>query len=163
MRLSEKSSFQDFRNNSLKPIGRWVSVYLNQYFRAFDFWHFSDSLRMEIMTQEELEEFLSKPILARIATVGKNCTPHIAPVWFIYDNGAIMIGTLKKTKKIRNIKNNPAVAVAIDTIVGESVSGGAKGAIFQGKAELVEKDTLQVVPILFLRHKLLIFSEIDHS
>ncbi len=44
MRLSEKSSFQDFRNNSLKPIGRWVSVYLNQYFRAFDFWHFSDSL-----------------------------------------------------------------------------------------------------------------------
>ncbi len=113
---------------------------------------------MEIMTQEELEEFLSKPILARIATVGKNCTPHIAPVWFIYDNGAIMIGTLKKTKKIRNIKNNPAVAVAIDTIVGESVSGGAKGAIFQGKAELVEKDTLETIQKLCIKY----LGSLDH-
>ena len=60
---------------------------------------------MEMMTQEELEEFLSKPILARIATVGKDCAPHIAPVWFIYDDGAIMIGTRKDTTKIRNIKN----------------------------------------------------------
>ncbi|MDW7774679.1 MAG: hypothetical protein SCH71_17495 [Desulfobulbaceae bacterium] len=47
------------------------------------------------------------------------------------------------TTKIRNIKSNPAVAIAIDTTVGESVSGGAKGVIFQGKAELVEKDTLE--------------------
>ncbi len=47
--MSEKSSFQDFRNNSLKPIGRWVSVYLNQYFRAFDFWHFSDSLKIKMI------------------------------------------------------------------------------------------------------------------
>ncbi len=113
---------------------------------------------MEIMTQEELEEFLSKPILARIATVGKNCTPHIAPVWFIYDNGAIMIGTLKKTKKIKNIKNNPAVAVAIDTIVGESVSGGAKGARFQGKAELVEKDTLETIQKLCIKY----LGSLDH-
>lgn len=97
---------------------------------------------MEIMTQKELEEFLSKPILARIATVGKNCTPYIAPVWFIYEDGAIIISTRKDSTKTRNIKNNPAVAIAIDTTDGESLN---RGAIFRGKAELVEKDTLEIV------------------
>ncbi len=113
---------------------------------------------MEIMTHEELEEFLSKPILARIATVGKNCTPHIAPVWFIYDDGAVIIGTRKNTMKIRNIKNNPAVAIAIDTIVGESVSDGAKGAIFKGKAELVEEDTLEIIQKLCKKY----LGSLDH-
>lgn len=96
---------------------------------------------MEIMTQKELEEFLSSPVLARIATVGKDCTPHITPVWFLYEDGTIIISTRKGSTKIRNIKNNPAVAISIDT-TGESMN---KGVIFRGKAELAEKDTLEIV------------------
>jgi len=68
---------------------------------------------MENMTQKELEEFLASPILARIATVGKDGSQHIAPLWFLYENGTIIISTRKGTTKINNIKNNPAVAISI--------------------------------------------------
>ena len=104
---------------------------------------------MEIMTQKELEEFLSKPNLARIATVGKNCTPHIAPVWFIYENGAIIIGTSKASKKIRNIRNKPDVAISIDT---SDVKAGNRGAIFSGKAELIEIDSEETIKKLCIKY-----------
>jgi hypothetical protein len=39
-----KVLFLDFQDNSQKPMRRCISVYLKQYFRAFDFWYFSDNL-----------------------------------------------------------------------------------------------------------------------
>ena len=104
---------------------------------------------MEIMTQKELEEFLSKPNLARIATVGKNCTPHIAPVWFLYENGTIIIGTSKASKKIKNIRNKPDVAISIDT---SDAKTGNRGAIFSGKAELVETDSEETIKKLCIKY-----------
>jgi PPOX class probable F420-dependent enzyme len=101
------------------------------------------------MTQKELEEFLSKPILARIATVGKNSAPHIAPVWFMYENGALIISTGRDAAKIKNIKRNPAVAVCIDTTEGGFQS---RGVILRGKAELVEKDTLEITKKIYKKY-----------
>lgn len=101
------------------------------------------------MTQKELGEFLSKPILARIATVGKNSAPHIAPMWFVYENGTLIISTGRDAAKIKNIKNNPAVAVSIDTTEGGFQSGGV---ILRGKAELVEKDTLEITKKIYKKY-----------
>jgi nitroimidazol reductase NimA-like FMN-containing flavoprotein (pyridoxamine 5'-phosphate oxidase superfamily) len=60
------------------------------------------------MTKQEIENFLSFPRLARIATIS-NGKPHIAPVWYFYDGTNIVIPATKETKKIKNIKNNPNV------------------------------------------------------
>lgn len=101
------------------------------------------------MTQKELEEFLFKPILARIATVGKNSAPHIAPMWFVYENGTLIISTGRDAAKIKNIKNNPAVVVSIDTTEGGFQS---RGVILRGKAELVEKDTLEITKKIYKKY-----------
>jgi len=101
------------------------------------------------MTQKELEEFLSKPILARIATVGKNSAPHVAPVWFVYENGTLIISTGRDAAKIKNIKRNPAVAVCIDTTEGGFQS---RGVILRGKAELVEKDALEITKKIYKKY-----------
>src|SRR5262245_30901068 len=38
------------------------------------------------MSKEELNAFLARPIIARIATVRENETPQLAPMWFLYEN-----------------------------------------------------------------------------
>ncbi len=90
------------------------------------------------MSKKELEEFLSKPLIARIATIGKDNMPNIHPVWFLYENGIIFISTGRDSAKVRNIKRNPKVAVTVDV----SEDGVNKGVVFRGEAELVENDEL---------------------
>lgn len=90
------------------------------------------------MTKQEIENFLSFPRLARIATISKG-KPHIAPVWYFYDGTNIVIPATKETKKIKNIKNNPNVSIAIDIVEGnpEDISYlNAKAVIIEGKAEM---------------------------
>ncbi len=41
------------------------------------------------LTKEEIVEFLSGPIVARIATVKEDGAPYIAPIWQYYD-GEVM-------------------------------------------------------------------------
>lgn len=38
-----------------------------------------------IMEKDELESILEQPIIARIATTGKDLQPHAVPVWFWWD------------------------------------------------------------------------------
>lgn len=90
------------------------------------------------MSKQEIETFLSFPRLARMATIS-NGKPHIAPVWYYYDGTNITIPATKGTKKIKNIKNNPNVSIAIDTVEGkpEDISYlNAKAVIIEGKAEM---------------------------
>ncbi len=90
------------------------------------------------MSKEEMESFLAHPRLARMATIS-NGKPHIVPVWYYYDGTNIIIPAPKATKKIKNIKNNPNVSVAIDIVEGkpEDISYlNAKAVIIEGKAEM---------------------------
>ncbi|GBE17506.1 pyridoxamine 5'-phosphate oxidase [archaeon BMS3Abin16] len=107
------------------------------------------------MTKEEVTEFLSQPILARIATVGMKGKPYIAPVWFIYEEGTLVISTGKDSVKVRNIKNNPAVAVDIDTTEGGFQS---KGVIFRGKAEIDETNTTETAKRIYMKY----LGSLDH-
>ena len=99
------------------------------------------------MTEKELEEYLSQPIFARIATIGKNNLPNIHPVWFIYEHGTVMISTAKDAAKIRNIRRNPNIAILIDT-----VEEAPKGVVFRGQTELVEEDTLEITKRILLKY-----------
>ncbi|MEM0350192.1 MAG: pyridoxamine 5'-phosphate oxidase family protein [Archaeoglobaceae archaeon] len=90
------------------------------------------------MSQKEIQEFLSKPLIARIATVGKDLTPNVHPVWFLYDGEFIYISTGKFSAKVRNIIRNPKVAVVVDV----SEKEGNKGVIIRGTAEIVESEEL---------------------
>lgn len=107
------------------------------------------------MTDEEIKKYLSQPIIARIATVGDDNKPYIAPVWFIYEEGTLLISTGRSSVKIRNIKANPHVAVAIDTTEGGFKS---KGVIFRGKAELDETNTVETARKIYKKY----LGSLDH-
>jgi len=69
--------------------------------------------------------------IVNITTLGrKSGKPHTRPIWFVYDQGKIYLQAGKEggTDWYKNLQKNPAVGLAIDTL------------ILQGQAHIVEDE-----------------------
>ena len=80
------------------------------------------------------DEFLKSQKVLRLATIGKNKTPHIAPVWYLYSGKKIYIGTNTRTKKAKNAKRNKRVSFCVDVGINAPNIYGVMG---QGDANLI--------------------------
>ncbi|MFB5622003.1 MAG: pyridoxamine 5'-phosphate oxidase family protein, partial [Candidatus Nitrosomaritimum yanchengensis] len=72
------------------------------------------------------DEFLKSQKVLRLATIGKDKTPHIVPVWYMYSSKKIYIGTNTRTQKVKNIKKNKRVAFCVDVGVNAPNIFGVK-------------------------------------
>lgn len=89
------------------------------------------------------DEFLKSQKVLRLATIDKNKTPHIAPVWYLYSGKKIYIGTNTKTQKAKNTKTNKRVAFCVDVGVNAPNIYGVMG---QGDANLIlENDKVKTI------------------
>ncbi len=93
--------------------------------------------QLPAMTRPELLSFLEKAQFARLGTFNGDGTIHIAPIFFKYDNGQILMATQDPSRKVRNIKHNNHVTVLIDT-----TEVPFKGALIYGTAELDYEDVI---------------------
>jgi PPOX class probable F420-dependent enzyme len=77
------------------------------------------------MSNKEIKKFLTKgTFTAKIATVKKDGSPHVVPIWFVLDDeqsdrkgkkmGDIIFTTYKDSLKARNIDRDNRVSVCID-------------------------------------------------
>src|SRR5688500_5986801 len=80
--------------------------------------------------------------LGRIATVGRDGTPHVVPVGWTYnaeqdtiDSGGI---ELERTKKFRDVRRSGRAAIVIDDIVSVS-PWQVRGIEVRGRAETLEQ------------------------
>ncbi len=89
------------------------------------------------MTEEELLTFFEKAQFARLATINKDGSVHLAPIFFRYENGQILMATQDPSRKVRNIKRNPNVSVLIDT-----TEVPFKGVLIYGRADLDYEDVV---------------------
>ena len=94
--------------------------------------------QLPAMTEEELVSFFSQEQFARLGTFNENGTIHIAPIFFKYVDGQILMATQAPSRKIRNIKRNKNVTVLID-----NTTVPFKGALVYGIAELDYEDVIQ--------------------
>ena len=67
------------------------------------------------MTPEQIKAYLSKPHIADLATVRPDGSPHVAPVWFLYEDGVIKVLAETGSVKIKNLTSEPRVSVSIAT------------------------------------------------
>lgn len=94
--------------------------------------------------QKSLDEknFLSKQKLLRLGTITKDGSPHIVPVWYMYESDKIYIGTNTRTKKAKNLKQNHNIAFCVDAGVNPPIYG----LMGKGKAKLIlEKDNVKMI------------------
>jgi hypothetical protein len=98
------------------------------------------------MTTEELVSLYEEALFARLGTFNQDGTIHIAPVFFKYQDGQILMATQEPSRKYRNIKRNNNVTVLID--ISEVPF---KGAIIYGTAALDDEDVLSKRIAIFER------------
>lgn len=77
---------------------------------------------MTLVIAADLEQFIERLRVARLATIDSKFKPHIVPVVFVFDGNHFFIPIDEKRKKtraeklrrIKNIRDNPSVALLID-------------------------------------------------
>ncbi len=62
---------------------------------------------------EKAEKLFSKKNLVFIATVMKDGSPQVSPVWANYEDGYILVNTAEGRIKHKNILRDPRVAVSV--------------------------------------------------
>ena len=103
------------------------------------------------MEQREITEILNRPLsqellardITRLAYVAKDGTPRNVPIAFTWNGSQIVLCTTKNAPKLPSLRNNPQVALTIDT-----ESHPPKILLIRGTAELDETDD---IPEEFLR------------
>jgi len=70
---------------------------------------------MKEMSEDEVVDFLMKGTrTGKITTVRKDNSPHVAPIWFVWNEGKIIFCTSISSVKAKNIRHNPKVSFCVD-------------------------------------------------
>jgi pyridoxamine 5'-phosphate oxidase family protein len=92
-----------------------------------------------VMFTQQQREYLSGALLGRLATIGKDGQPHVVPTGFIFNetDGTIAVGghALERTKKFRDARDRPQVALVVDDIASTS-PWRVRGMEIRGRAEV---------------------------
>ena len=95
---------------------------------------------MAKLSQQEMDRFLAQPRIAHLVTLRPAGTPHVAPVWFLWDRGRAFVMADANAVKVRNIESNPSVALSIATS-----ERPLSYVVLEGQAEVTSEDLPQVV------------------
>ena len=98
---------------------------------------------MSAFSDAELAYLLGERRLARVATVGKDGTPHVVPVGFSYnpEHDVIDVGgrDFAQSKKYRDVKRSGRAAIVIDDLASID-PWRPRGVEVRGRAEAIEGD-----------------------
>ncbi len=67
------------------------------------------------MTPEQIDEYLKRPMIADLATVNPDGSPHVAPVWFRWDGEVVKVFTQTTAVKVRNIRHDARISMSVAT------------------------------------------------
>jgi len=95
------------------------------------------------------DEFLKIQKILRLSTIDKSNFPHITPVWYIFNDEKIYIGTNTKNQKIKNIEKNNHVSFCVDVGVNSPDIYGVMG---QGIANII----LEIPKVRTIAEKILL-------
>lgn len=66
------------------------------------------------MTAAEVDEFLAAERTCRVATVGRDGRPHVAPLWFVWDGKSLWLSSVVRSQRWTDVMRDPRVAVVVD-------------------------------------------------
>ena len=91
------------------------------------------------------EEFLKGLHFAKLATLNKDGSPQLTPIWYMLDRGRLIINTARGRQKFVNMKRDDRVALLIDNGYSYlSVAGRAR--------EATERDANKDIESLAIRY-----------
>jgi PPOX class probable F420-dependent enzyme len=104
--------------------------------------------KTQILTRA-VREFLSKPRIARLATIGPDGYPHIIPIYFMRDGDDILFGSDRDERKVRNALADPKAAV----VIGGDPKRDPAGYMIQGDLAVQEARDRTIVYRMLRRYE----------
>ena len=92
-----------------------------------------------------IRRFLEEEPIVWLSTVRPDGTPHLVPIWFWWDGEGILVFSKPDAQKVRNLRANPSVMLAL----GDPDEDFDVG-LFRGTAEIVDRPTRNVLPFAHL-------------
>lgn len=91
------------------------------------------------------EAFLKGIYFGKIATIRKDGSPHVTPIWYMLDEGKLIVNTTTDRVKYWNIKRDPRVSFLVDD--------GYPYIMIHGRARIAtERDSLKDIETLAIRY-----------
>ena len=66
------------------------------------------------MSDEERNEFLTVERTCRVATMNRDGSPHVAPLWFAWDGASLWLTSIMQSQRWENLQRDNRVAVVVD-------------------------------------------------
>jgi PPOX class probable F420-dependent enzyme len=105
-----------------------------------------------------IENRLANELIIWLATAGPDGRPHNVPVWYWWDGETVLIFSQPENRKIRNMRHQPKVVLALDTAdEGEDV------VIIEGEAEFLSQTTVELMTADYAAKYAHLFPRIDSS
>jgi PPOX class probable F420-dependent enzyme len=89
------------------------------------------------MTRDEIDAFLAEERTLIVSTLGRDGTPHVAPMWYFLDDGSIVFRSFTKSQKIVNLRRDPRLTVLVESGIAYAE---LKGVMIEGTARLIDGD-----------------------
>ena len=67
------------------------------------------------MTRAHTDELLREPHISIITTLRPDGTPHMTPVWHLFDGDRVIVSVEESSVKARNVRHDPRVALCVAT------------------------------------------------
>ncbi len=66
------------------------------------------------MTPEERDAFLIDERTCRVASAGTDGSPHVTPLWFVWDGQSLWLTSIVKSQRWTDLQRDNRVAVVVD-------------------------------------------------
>ena len=83
----------------------------------------------------EIRKLLKTERVLQVASINKNGTPHLVPMWFVVEqDGSLVFTTYGRSQKVKNLERDPRVTLLVES--GERYDE-LKGVVIDGIAEII--------------------------
>ena len=88
----------------------------------------------DVLSSKLVEHLLRARLIANLATVDPDGSAHVVAMWFLFEDGRLLLPTNRRTRKAKNVARDPRVTVMIDDSRGGL---DLRGVTLVGRAELL--------------------------
>src|SRR5438045_8469277 len=97
------------------------------------------------LSAQQIQERLSAARNIWLASVRANGAPHLVPIWFVAHHDRIYVCTAPDSVKVRNLRRNPRIALALED--------GSAPVILEGTAVIIANEAAPVEVVAMFKLK----------
>jgi PPOX class probable F420-dependent enzyme len=96
------------------------------------------------LSQAEIDDYLSRRLMARMATQRADGYPHLTPIWFVWEHGKFLHTLGANRVHLDNLARDPKMSLVIDEDyrLADGLAAGARSVTVRGTAKLSQDPDL---------------------